>query len=199
MTYGFLFHSCAQGDAFKLFDRYLAQEGTGAIGVVLTLLIYGILASLSSALFYTYLLHLHMNGRMLDVYHRIHAAEGVFFVPHDFEVSTAEVSLLCDKASRWKSMKGARRKTAVCEYELRDPLDPTFVERTVHIAIFNMELDGSRQLYRHFIKTPDGEILEVFGTLSDSFGSQYMAIESALFQTQLPENAALTPTPYGVL
>ncbi|KDO33383.1 hypothetical protein SPRG_02190 [Saprolegnia parasitica CBS 223.65] len=176
--------TCAEGDAFKLYARYVLSEGTGIVGAVLTLLLYGILMSLAAVLFYTYLLHLHMNGRMLDVYRRVHARQGTFFVPHDFEVSAAEVRKLCDRASRWKSMHGAQRKTAVCEYELRDPLDPTFVETTVHIAIFTLELDGSRQLYRHFIQNPDGEILEVFGALSDSFGSQYASLETALFQTQ---------------
>ncbi|RHY10641.1 hypothetical protein DYB25_004918 [Aphanomyces astaci] len=179
---------CAEGDAFKLYQRFKSEEGTGVVGAVLTLLVYGFLMSVAAVVFYTYLLHFHMNGRMLDVYRRIHAREGVFFVPNDFEVSDADVAALCDRAARWKSMTGTQRKTAVCEYELRDPLDPAFVETTVHIAIFNLELDGSRQLYRHFIKNPDGEILEVFGTISDSLGSQYAALESALFQTAPPEH-----------
>ncbi|OQR96964.1 hypothetical protein ACHHYP_12840 [Achlya hypogyna] len=176
--------TCSEGDAFKLYARYVISEGTGIVGAVLTLLLYGILMSLAAVLFYTYLLHLHMNGRMLDVYRRVHAREGTFFVPHDFEVSAPEVRRLCDRAGRWKSITGASRKTAVCEYELRDPLDPAFVEKTVHIAIFTLELDGTRQLYRHFIQNPDGEILEVFGTLSDTFGAQYKALEGVLFQTQ---------------
>ncbi|KAF0692494.1 Aste57867_16438 [Aphanomyces stellatus] len=184
--------NCAEGDAFKLYARYLATDGSGVVGVVLTLLIYGILLCFSAAVFYTYLLHFHMNGRMLDVYRRVHAREGLFFVPNDFEVSGADVTALCEKAARWKSIKGTQRKTAVCEYELRDPADPTFVETTVHIAIFNLELDGARQLYRHFIKNPDGEMLEVFGTISESLGSQYAALESALFQTAPPDDITHT-------
>ncbi|OQS06315.1 hypothetical protein THRCLA_01644 [Thraustotheca clavata] len=181
---------CYEGDAFKLYSRYVKSEGSGIVGAVLTLLLYGILFCTAAVLFYTYLLHLHMNGRMLDIYRRIHARNGSFFVPHDFEVSAAEVSKLCERASKWKSIRGATRKTAVCDYELRDPIDPSFVEVTTHIAIFTLELDGSRQLYRHFIKNPDGEILEVFGTLSDSFGSQYAALETALFQTQPEDEVA---------
>ncbi|CAK4098589.1 unnamed protein product [Aphanomyces euteiches] len=180
--------TCIEGDAFKLYKRFKSQDGSGVVGVVLTLLLYGILMCAAAVVFYTYLLHFHMNGRMLDVYRRVHAREGVFFVPNDFEVSAADVALLCEKAARWKSIKGTQRKTAVCEYELRDPADPSFVETTVHIAIFNLELDGSRQLYRHFIKNPDGEILEVFGTISDSLGSQYSTLEPALFQTAPPED-----------
>ncbi|RHY35132.1 hypothetical protein DYB32_000356 [Aphanomyces invadans] len=179
---------CSEGDAFKLYQRFKSEEGTGVVGAVLTLLVYGFLMGVAAVVFYTYLLHFHMNGRMLDVYRRIHAREGMYFVPNDFEVSNADVTVLCDKAARWKSMTGTQRKTAVCEYELRDPLDPSFVETTVHIAIFNLELDGSRQLYRHFIKNPDGEILEVFGAISDSLGSQYAALESVLFQTAPPDH-----------
>ena len=51
----------------------------------------------------------------------------------------------------------------VCDYVLTDPLDPHFQEVTSHLALYTMQIDGARKLYRHFIKRPDGCIVEVFG------------------------------------
>lgn len=48
---------------------------------------------------------------------------------------------------------GTRRRIAVCDYELLDPLDPDFKkEITTHLAIYNLEIDGSKTLYRHFLR-----------------------------------------------
>ena len=35
---------------------------------------------------YYYLLHVHMGGRMLDLYRRLHSPASHFFIPHDYEV-----------------------------------------------------------------------------------------------------------------
>ena len=45
------------------------------------------LGVLAGFLLYLYLLYVHMNGRMLDVYRRLHGSTESFFVPHDFEVT----------------------------------------------------------------------------------------------------------------
>lgn len=52
---------------------------------------------------------------------------------------------------------------AVCDYILRDPLDPKFQETTTHLIIFHAGVDGQRELYRHFLRLPDGVVLEMFG------------------------------------
>ena len=39
---------------------------------------------------------------------------------------------------------------------------------TVHVAIFTIHLDGLRELYRQFLRLPDGAILEIFGDISSA-------------------------------
>ena len=43
------------------------------------------------------------------------------------------------------------------------------IKVTVHVAIFTIHLDGLRELYRQFLRLPDGAILEVFGDISSGF------------------------------
>ena len=38
-------------------------------------------------------------------------------------------------------------------------------EITSHVSIHTIHLDGLRQLFRHFLRLPDGAIVEVFGDL----------------------------------
>ena len=172
--------TCVEGDAFKLYSRFLWEEGSGVVGVFLTVIIYIALMCLSSLILYSYLLSIHMNGRMLDVYRRVHNHDHNFFIPHDFEVTMNEVKYLCDKAKRWAGSKGSSRKVSVCDYVLEDPLDTTFKETTTHVAIYELSFDGTRQIYRHFIRNPTGTVMEIFGDLSTTFGAQHSALESVM-------------------
>lgn len=83
---------------------------------------------LGAVVLYVFLLHVHLDGRMIDVYRRVHAPEDRFFVPHDFEVSAAELKWVVDRAKRWRGARGTTRKVAVCDYVLTDPLDAKFRE-----------------------------------------------------------------------
>uniref|UniRef100_K3X3D8 Uncharacterized protein n=1 Tax=Globisporangium ultimum (strain ATCC 200006 / CBS 805.95 / DAOM BR144) TaxID=431595 RepID=K3X3D8_GLOUD len=156
---------CVNGDAFKLYVRFLAQEGSGLVGIALTLIIYAALTCVSLVCVYAYLLHVHMNGRMLDVYRRVHGHEDTFFVPHDSEIGLQDLKAICEQARRWKGPRGTQRKVFVHDYVLTDPLDPQFEEKNVHITVYNMELDGKRELHRHFLKSNDGAIIELFGEI----------------------------------
>ena len=122
---------------------------------------------------------------MLDVYKRLHGTSEDFFCPHDFEVTYAEVAYICEKAKKWTHPKGTRRRIAVCDYELTDPLEPGFAkEVTTHLAIYNLEIDGSKTLYRHFLRMPDGTIIELFDVVAKSLGSQYDSLEKLLLSDQ---------------
>jgi len=175
---------CFEGDAWKLWVRLEEEESAGVSGGFLTLILYAIMTFVSFFCLYNYLLYVHMNGRMLDVYKRLTANSMEFFLPHDLEMPLAEVNFICDKAKRWLGVKGEKRNIAVSEYELRDPLLPEFVETTTHIAIYQMDMNGSRTLWRHFLRTPDGGVLELFDDLSSSFGGRYRALESLLLKDQ---------------
>lgn len=53
---------------------------------------------------------LHNDGRMLDVFQRLTAKEGVFFLPQDLELSNQELSYIVKKAEQWRGFNGERRK-----------------------------------------------------------------------------------------
>lgn len=156
---------CVDGDAFKLYVRFLALEGSGVVGIALTLMLYAALTCGALVSAYAYVLHIHMNGRMLDVYRRVHGHEDDFFVPLDSEIGLPELRAICTHAQRWRGPRGSQRKVFVHEYTLTDPLDAAFRETSVHVAVYTMELHGARELYRHFLKTPDGAIVELFGEI----------------------------------
>lgn len=165
---------CVEGDAFKLYVRFLAQEGSGLVGIIMTLIIYAALTCVSLVCVYTYMLHVHMNGRMLDVYRRVHGQEDDFFVPHDGEIGLPDLRAICEQARRWKGPRGAQRKVFVHEYTLTDPLDPSFEEKSVHVAVYTMELDGARELHRHFLKSHDGAVIELFGEIGAGTGGAWL-------------------------
>jgi hypothetical protein len=162
--------TCSDGDAWKLYNRFLAEEGSGVVGVILTVFMYIVVALVALFLLYWYLLHLHLNGRMVDLFRRLHAEEDRFTVPHDFETSPSELQWIVSRAQRWRGPRGTTRKVAVCDYVLTDPLDPGFREVTTHLIIYHAALDGKRELYRHFLRLPDGTLLEVFGSMERQLG-----------------------------
>jgi hypothetical protein len=92
---------------------------------------------------------------------------------------------VCGHASGVLPLPGTRRRIAVCDYELTDPLEPDLSkEVTTHLAIYNLEIDGSKTLYRHFLRMPDGTIIELFDVVAKSLGSQYDSLEKLLLSDQ---------------
>ncbi|KAG7399294.1 hypothetical protein PHYBOEH_009220 [Phytophthora boehmeriae] len=183
--------SCVIGDWFKLYVRFQAQEGSGLVGVFIVVILYMALTCLSLLGLYIYLLYIHMNGRMLDVYRRVHGREDSFFLPHDAEVSLQELEAICAQATRWKGPRGTQRKVFVHEYALTDPLDPLFRETNTHVAVYNVELDGTRELHRHFLKMPDGAVLELFGELEANTDGNW--------KSDAPQGAASLALLYNIL
>lgn len=161
---------CFEGDMFKLYYRFLRTEGSGVVGVTLTVFVYAVEMLLAGFLLYGFLVNLHLDGRMLDLYRRIHAPDSAFRQPLDLELSLAELGWVVDKARRWDMQDKVVRRVAVCEYVLTDPLDPSFREVTNHLVIYNATLGGTRELFRHFLQLPDGTLVEVFGDLESALG-----------------------------
>jgi len=173
--------SCTEGDAFRLYYRFQRDEGSGIIGGFLTAFLFMAMFMLAAFVLYLFLLHVHLDGRMLDVYRRLNGMESAFFVPHDFELSPEELRWIVTKARKWRGARGVHKRIAVCTYELTDPLDPAFQEVTTHLIIYKAATEGgSRELHRHFIRLPDGAILEMFGSFDKHFGSQFKELESLL-------------------
>lgn len=55
----------------------------------------------------------HNDGRMLDVFQRLTAKEGKYFLPQDLELSNQELSYIVKKAEQWRGFNGERRKVNI--------------------------------------------------------------------------------------
>ncbi|XP_043960388.1 uncharacterized protein ofcc1 [Gambusia affinis] len=170
------------GDAAKLYWHFYRADGSGAAGVVITLFLYAVHVLLSITILTIYLLRFHNDGRMLDVYQRLTAKEGMYFLPEDLELSNQELSYIVKKAEQWRGFNGERRKVAVydsiwtAEDSLSSPVAPgdephtedglpPESETSTHVVIQTLYLSGLKQRYRHFLRQPDGAIIEVIGEL----------------------------------
>lgn len=223
------------GDAFKLYWLFARSDDGGTPGAFLTLFAYVVLTLLAVITLYIYLLRLHMDGRVVDLYQRLSAAEDVYVLPYDHEISQRELLSIVYAAERWRGRNGERRKIAVYDYLWREHVEseanpgaeasasvgsdsrssmtsptsvsagssstspsPTkdrqsgeesrltaeqskaigvppssswpstgaVVETTTHVSVHTLYLDGTRELYRQFLRLPDGAVVEVFGDMS---------------------------------
>eukprot|EP00903_Cladosiphon_okamuranus_P006402 g6267.t1 len=114
---------CHVGDAWKLYVRLDMEEGAGISGALLTVLIYSLVSITVALILHQYLLHAHMNGRMLDVWRRLNANEDNFFIPHDLELSAAELQHACVRARKWRGPNGARREVVFYDFHANDEED----------------------------------------------------------------------------
>jgi hypothetical protein len=173
---------CIEGDAFKLAVLTENQSNSAVVGILLTVAIYVLIAALTTVLLYQYFMFVYLNGRIRDLYWRVHGTERTFFLPEDLEIAIEELEWIIVKADKWRNPTGATRKAYVCDYELTDPLDPKFKVVTSHLAIYTVEVGGAKKLYRHFLKKPDGCIMEVFGDVSMQLQQQQSAVERLLME-----------------
>mmetsp|Transcript_18910 Transcript_18910/g.31567 ORF Transcript_18910/g.31567 Transcript_18910/m.31567 type:complete len:1169 (-) Transcript_18910:236-3742(-) len=174
---------CFVGDFMKLWERMVEDESSGITGLILTVIVYTGLFIVSALVLYEYMIHIHKDARVLDIWRRMSGPSEEFFIPHDFEVSYAELTSICAKAALWRGANGQTRRLAVSEYIERDPYDMDFSAVTKHYAIYENNLAGKKSLYRHFLMLPDGAIIEVFDQLSLDFSSQFKSLEKLLDRT----------------
>ncbi|KAK7881587.1 hypothetical protein WMY93_029996 [Mugilogobius chulae] len=168
------------GDAAKLYWHFYRSDQSGVVGVVLTVFLYAVLTILSLTILFIYLLRFHNDGRMLDVYQRLTASEGTYFLPQDLEVSNQELSYIVKKAEQWRGYNGERRKVAVYDHiwTEEEPLVVSTIpiesppaegaptpkgETSTHVTVHTLFLSGLKQKYRQFLRQPDGAITEVAG------------------------------------
>ncbi|XP_060756075.1 uncharacterized protein ofcc1 isoform X5 [Neoarius graeffei] len=176
-------------DAAKLYWHFHNMEQSSTAGILITLFLYVVLFILSFTMLYVYFLRFHNDGRMLDVYLRLHSPERAFFVPDDFEVSIQELSYIVKKAEQWRGFTGERQKVAVYDYIWTQEESggcespgavPTVVgETSTHVSIYTLHLSGLRQRYRHFLRQPNGAIVELIGDFDSVAAHQNVQCEKA--------------------
>ncbi|XP_062235994.1 uncharacterized protein ofcc1 [Platichthys flesus] len=165
------------GDAAKLYWHFYRADQSGAAGLVITLFLYAVVFLLSITILSIYLLRFHNDGHMLDIFQRLTAKEGTYFLPQDLELSNQELSYIVKKAEQWRGFNGERRKVAVNDYvwtaedplpesaassndALRDGAPPPEGETSTHVVVHTLYLSGQKQRYRHFLRQSNGAIVE---------------------------------------
>jgi len=74
---------------WKLYNYYEATESSGAIGLFITFLIQFAIAIYNIWIMYQYIVFVHCDGRIKDIYMRISGLGKGYFIPEDNEVSWA--------------------------------------------------------------------------------------------------------------
>ena len=91
----------SNGDLFKMYLFYLKRDNSGTVGIILSVFIYLFLLFLNVSLFYFYLVFVHMNGWVIDLYYRLSGDINSFFLPKDDEVPLNYLKWVCHKAMKW--------------------------------------------------------------------------------------------------
>lgn len=157
-----------------------AEEGSGITGLILTLIIYCGAFVLAKLVIYEYLVYVHREARVLDIWRRINGQAEEFFIPDDFEVSKEELMSLCTRAKIWRGPDGRTRKVEISEFVDRDPLDDEFEETTKHYAIYECTSTGHKTMHRHFVMLPSGAIIEAFDQFTGPQASVGAAVGAAM-------------------
>ena len=144
------------GDMYKLYNYFGREEGSPAVGAFLTGFMYLGLMGISLFFYYSYLLYVHMNSRLLDMYIRLTAPEAHFFLPSDSEVSMRYLDWVIFKARDYHGLNGDQRKVNISEYNVAG-------ESYRHVCVYTIGVDHSRVLYRHFLLMGSGAICELAG------------------------------------
>lgn len=75
------------GDFYKLPNYYKKAEDSPIAGYIVVFVIYLFFIILNVLIFYNYIIYLHLNGRLQDIYARLSGDSRVFFIPFDNEIS----------------------------------------------------------------------------------------------------------------
>jgi hypothetical protein len=76
-----------EGDFYKLPNYYQNAESSPIAGYIVVIVIYVFFIVVNVLIFYNYIIYLHLNGRLQDIYARLQGDPKVFFLPHDNEIS----------------------------------------------------------------------------------------------------------------
>jgi len=142
------------------------MEGRGYFGIIVILILYTGILMTNCLGFYNYLVFLHFEGRIIDVYTRVTAPRRNFFLPLDNEVSAryftwvlTKVRLANKKLEKAGGLVGLKKFSVTYNKVTETVKD--YTRRVVHITIYRRNDKGVLIVYRHFVKTEDGTICEL--------------------------------------
>lgn len=136
------------------------DEGSGITGLLITLIMYVGTTVMASFLLYEYFIYVHRDGDILDLYRRINGNQEEFFIPNDYEITRDELLSICASAKKYR--KGdSTRKVIIKDVDETDKKDKKFIQSQRHFGIYDIKGE-SKALYRHFVLSHDGTIIEIF-------------------------------------
>jgi len=75
------------GDMFKLYNYFEKSGSSGFVGYFLTFILQFLIILINTFLFYQYILFIHHDSKIADIYLRITGKGRDYFIPHDNEIS----------------------------------------------------------------------------------------------------------------
>jgi len=72
---------------FKLYNYYQKQDNGGMFGIFITFLAEAVLVVLNTFIFYEYIVFVHNDARISDIYLRISGLGRGYYIPADNEIS----------------------------------------------------------------------------------------------------------------
>lgn len=92
------------GDLYRLYWYYQENQSAGIVGLFITLIIYFFVSLINAFLLYNYLVFVHKNGKILDLFVRISQEDQktFFFLPSDNEISSKYLNWQLEKAKHYK-------------------------------------------------------------------------------------------------
>lgn len=151
---------------FILYKHYHELGDTGLLGVVIIMILYLVIIVINVFIFYNYLVFMHMEGRIIDIYTRVTATSNCFFIPLDNEISSRYLAWVLTKVKMANTKYAAQgdvvgTKRFALTYNTIKEKSRDYSEKSLHISIFRENNEGRLVLYRHFIKNNDGTICEL--------------------------------------
>ena len=124
----------SDGDYFRFYNYYYKKQGNGLVGIYLTIFLIFAFTVLNGFLFYNYMIFIHMNGRILDLYKRLSGSMKSFFIPHDNEVSLKYVQWVVERAKKKNYILKSTKQT------VRDRMGKERNIQFIHISKIETEI-----------------------------------------------------------
>ena len=125
-----------------LFMYYRKIGDSGVISIFIITFVYVGLLVLNTFIFYNYLVFLHMEGRLIDIYARATADPSYFFIPFDNEVSSRYLRWIITKIKFENSMIRGNENTkhaAITYHTVTDP-DGNYKKNLTYISIYRRRM-----------------------------------------------------------
>ena len=174
------FAVCLIVDPF-LVDNTGLYDDADSITTILVALLSVSFAIVATLVSYLYLVHLHMDGAVLDTWQRHQPAAVVdvlYCVPSDYCMPIEELMAVTAASRRWRGELGERRRVRVKE---GGDGQPTYV--SIVVVAVEHDKEAEAEVYRQFVLLRDGHVYELFDTRDITQQAQLAATAASATNT----------------